>query len=122
MSIDRALHRLLFERSFREAFLRDDVAALGLAAAEIELLSTVDKEQLRSAARLACDGILQRSHRGTGSLLDAFPRTIAAWQLAHPGESIGALADALAESPHFASYRALPTCAGGMSLEEIFFR
>ena len=31
MSIDVALYRLLFERPFREAFLREDYHALGLS-------------------------------------------------------------------------------------------
>jgi hypothetical protein len=122
VSVDGTLHRLLFERSYREAFLCGDVAALGLSPAELAVLSTIDKEQLGRAARLACDGILHRSHPGTGSLLDAFPETVAAWRRAHPEEGLEGLADALVASPHFARCRVLPSCDGGISLEEVFWR
>jgi len=122
VSIDVTLYRLLFERPHREAFLREDYDALGLSASELAVLSTIDREQLGRAARLACDGILHRSHRGTGSLLDVFPKTIAAWRQAHREAGLDALADALAGSSHFAAWRALPTGDGGISLEEVFFR
>jgi hypothetical protein len=122
MSLELALHRLLFERTFREAFLRGDVQGLGLSAEELDHLATIDAKQLQRASRLACDGILHRSHRGTGSIVDAFPETIAAWQREHASERLDVLADAFAASPHFERCRVLPTCEGGTSLEEAFLR
>lgn len=127
MSLDRTLYSLLFHRSRREAFLRGDLA---LPADEAEALSGVDVDQLEQASRLACEGILTRSHRGTGSLLDAFARTIAAWRSPEHDVTIERpqatplfeLAAAFAESRHFDGYSALPTCAGSASLEEAFFR
>jgi hypothetical protein len=122
MSLDAALHRLLFDRTFRESFLRGDFATLGLSTNELDHLSSIDEEQLRRASRLACDGILHRSHRGTGSIVDTFPETIAAWQREHPGAGLDVLADEFAASPHCGRYRALPTCEGAISLEEAFWR
>jgi hypothetical protein len=122
VSLEIALERLLFDGAFREGFLRGETAGSSLSEDEIAALRTIDREQLVSASRLVCEGILRRSHRGTGSLLDAFPRTIEAWRRAHPDLDLDALADELTSSPQFGSYRALPTCEDRMSLEEIFFR
>jgi hypothetical protein len=120
MSLDVALCRLLFERPFRESFLCGDFGALGLSPGELDQLSTIDPVQLRQASRRACDGLLNRSHRGTGSIVVSFPETIAAWQREHTGAGLDVLADAFAASPRVASYRALPTCEGAISLEEAF--
>jgi len=128
VSLDSTLHALLFHRSRREAFLRGE---LDLPADEAQALSVVDVDQLEQASRLACEGILTRSHRGSGSLLDAFARTIAAWRSlehdaiiarAQHATPLFELAAAFTESRHFGGYSALPTCAGGASLEEAFFR
>ena len=120
MSLDRALESLLFCRAAREAFGRGDPSLLEATPDEIEALQTVDRDQLERASRLACTGILQRSHRGTGSLVDSFPRTIAAWRPGDPS-LLDELADRFAESVYFAHVRMLPTGAGSVSLEEAFF-
>jgi hypothetical protein len=119
MSLDETLYKLLFRRSSREAFLRGELV---LARDEAEALSAIDGGQLERASRLSCEGILTRSHRGTGSLRDAFARTISAWSSVHPGAPLFELAAAFTESRPFDAYRALPTCAGGASLEEAFFQ
>jgi hypothetical protein len=119
VSLDRTLHALLFHRSRREAFLRGE---LDLPADEAQALSAVDLSQLEQASQLACEGVLTRSHRGSGSLLDAFALTIAAWRSAQHAAPLFELAAAFTESRHFDGYSALPTCAGGPSLEEAFFR
>jgi hypothetical protein len=122
MSVEVALCWLLLERPFRESFLRGDLGALGLSASELDQLSTIDAEQLCQASRLACDGLLNRSHRGTGSIVSSFPETIDAWKRDNAGAGLDVLADAFAASPHVARYRALPTCEEGISLEEAFWR
>ncbi len=122
MSLDGVLYRLLFQRSYRDAFLRGDIEALGLSPSDVSAFSTVDRGELARAARLACDGILRRSHRGTGSLLDAFAQTIGAWRHAHPNHSLEDLADELTQSLHFERYRVQPCGSGGLSLQEVFFR
>jgi hypothetical protein len=116
VSLDEALYAVLFRRSAREAYLRGELAA---TADEREALSAIDVDQLDRAARMACEGILTRSHRGSGSLLDAFARTIAA---RGDGRPLFEVAAAFTESRWFDEYRALPTCGGGVSLEEAFFR
>src|SRR5262249_48720255 len=100
------------------AFVARGAAAVGLDDA----FATIDTAELESAARLACLGLLERVHRGCGSLLDAFPRTIAAWLDGHQGATREDLAFAFAESPELDAYRALPSCAGAISLEEAFYR
>jgi hypothetical protein len=122
LNLELALEQLLFDRPLREAFWRGESVFPDLPAEELDALACLDREQLGRAARLACDGILRRAHRASGSLLDAFPRTISAWQSANPGATLEDLADDFAASPHFASYRALPTCEGAVCLEEGFLR
>ena len=56
------------------------------------------------------------------TLLEAFPRTIDAWQNANPARTTDDLAAAFAGSRHFEAYRARASSRRGISLEEAFFR
>jgi hypothetical protein len=120
MTIDEILYALLYRRSFRQRFARGEREALGIGTREAADLAAVDLRELERSARLACRGILTRSHRGVGDLRAAFPRTIAAWTDAHAG-GFEELAMTFAESTSFDAYRALPA-SGAISLEEAFYR
>jgi hypothetical protein len=119
MTLDEALSALLYRRSFRERFARGERS--GLSDDDVRALSTLDLDELERAARLACGALLERPHRGVGTLLDAFPQTIGAWTRAHPERSSGDLAMELADAPAFDAYSAVQAC-NGISLEEAFFR
>ena len=91
--------------------------------ADAEDLASLDLDELERAARLACRAVLERSQRGVGSLLDAFPRTIEAWHAAHPGADLDDLAAAFAESLPFAEWQ--PAGGGralGPPIEDVFCR
>jgi hypothetical protein len=121
LTLDEALFALLHRRAYRAAFIRGDTGALHLGAADLEDLSTIDATQIERSARRLAQSLFRRSHRGTGTLLDAFPATIDAWQRDHLGALLDELAFEVFESPHFERYRALPFGPEGLSLEEVFF-
>ncbi len=123
MTLDETLYALLFRRSFRERFVKGEHAIAGLDAVDEEALAELDLEELECSAMLACRAVLQRSQRGVGSLLDAFPRTVEAWYAAHPGSELDDLAAAFAESSPFEEWR--PAGGGAEAappLEEVFTR
>jgi hypothetical protein len=121
MTLDEILEALLFRRSFRRRFASGERATLGIAPDDEAELASLDLEELERAARLACRGVLERSHRGVGSLLDAFPRSIEAWRSARDGADLDELAAELTES---AAFRAWKHASGGgppaPPLEEVF--
>jgi hypothetical protein len=119
MTLDEALCALLYSRSFREQFAHGE--RTGLAREDVRALSTLDLDELERAARLACRALLDRPHRGVGTLREAFPETIGAWTRAHPERSLDDLAIELADAPGFAAFSAVQACQG-ISLEEAFFR
>ena len=105
MTLDEVLSALLFRRSFRRRFANGERSSLGIEPAAEESLASVDIEELDRCARSACRAVLERSQRGVGSLLDAFPRTIEAWYAAHAGADLDDLAAAFAESEPFGEWR-----------------
>ena len=121
LTLDEALFALLHRRSYRAAFLRGDTLALHLGAEDREDLATIDATQIERSARRLAQSLFRRSHRGTGTLVDAFPATIEAWRRDHAGAPLDELAFEVFESPHFERYRALPFGPCGLSLEEVFF-
>jgi hypothetical protein len=121
--LNDVLEALLYRRADREAFLAGDLARFGLSDEDTDALRTIDPEQLVSAAKLAREHVLSRSHRGVGSLVQAFPETIQAWQAAHPGCTLDDLAEELVASPpFFEAYRTNAFAGKGIALEEAFFR
>ena len=83
----------------------------GIGEPSNELLPTGEGSGVESAGAL-----FQRT------LLDAFPRTIEAWQHANRERTQDDLAASFAQSRHFEAYRAGASSRRGVSLEEAFFR
>src|SRR5437868_14212273 len=77
--------------------------------------------QLRGDARMGLE-LEAASACFDRTLLEAFPRTIDAWQNANPARTTDDLAAAFAGSRHFEAYRARASSRRGISLEEAFFR
>jgi hypothetical protein len=119
MTLDEALSALLYRLSFRERFVRGERS--GLSDDDVRALSALDLEELERVARRACGALLERPHRGVGTLRDAFPQTIDAWTRAHPGRQLDELGVELANAPAFEACSAVQACPG-ISLEEAFFR
>lgn len=119
-SLDETLDRLLHHRSFREAFRngRAEVTAEVRSA-----LATLDLDALDDVAEQVLTDLLRRQHRGSGTLLTLFPRTLAAWQLTHPGdEALRGLFSRFMESAAYQAHREVPHVGIGACLEEAFFR
>ena len=122
MTLDRALDRLLRHRADRAAFLaggwddavdRDDLLAL----------RAIDPELLGRTAHRLREEVRTRRHRGTGSLEDLFPRTIAAWTALHPEDTDRSELFALfLESHAYETWRDVPHAGPGACLEEAFYR
>jgi hypothetical protein len=121
-TLSHALEALLYRANDRAAFLAGDRARFGLSPADEDAIATIDPEQLVSAARLARAHVFERGHRGVGSLLHVFRRTIDAWTKAHPELDFDELASAFVGSASFDAYRTVGFCGKGISLEEAFFR
>lgn len=121
-SLNRALEALLYRRTDREAFLAGDVARFGLSPEDADALLTIDRAQLVSAAKIAREHVLSRTHRGVGSLVQAFRETVRAWEAEHPGRDLDDLAIDFVGSHHFDGYRTTAFAGRGISLEEAFFR
>lgn len=120
MTLDEVLYALLFRVSFRRRFIAGERAALGISAVDEDALATLDFGELEQAACLACRSVLERSHRGVGSVLDAFPRSLAAWHEAHPGRDLDDLAGAFADSAAFVEWTPASGLGHAKPLEEVF--
>jgi hypothetical protein len=79
MRIDEVLCALVYRRSFRERFRAGERAELGIDPADEADLAAIDLGELDRTADLTCRTLLEASHRGVGSLRDAFPRSIRAY-------------------------------------------
>jgi hypothetical protein len=118
--VDDLLRRLLHHRRARVA-LR--AGTLPLTAAQREAVETLDPVELERVAESVRDELLRRTHRGSGSLITLFPRTIAHWRAAHPEDvELAELASRFLESAAYETHRALSFGVPGTSLEEAFFR
>lgn len=123
ISIDVALDRLLHKPRVLAEFLARGPAALDLAPVDAEALVALDRDALVDVARQIRADLLRWRQRGSGGLLDLFPRTIAAHRAARPDDDgLAALVEAFLDSPASDTHRELPFAGAGCSLEEAFYR
>jgi len=123
LALDVALDRLLRDRAYRADFLAGRWDALGLDAEGLDAVRAIDPEFLARTAHRLREEVRTRKHRGTGSLEDLFPKTIAAWGAAHPEDADRSeLFSRFVESDAYASWRDVPHAGEGTSLEEAFYR
>ncbi|MFV8755243.1 DUF692 family multinuclear iron-containing protein [Nannocystaceae bacterium ST9] len=88
-----------------------------------ELDPTIDPESAAAIRELLITELLQRSHRGSGTLADRFPRTLAAWRARRPDDpELRELGSAFLASPQHAEHRELPFTGLGTCLEDAFAR
>jgi hypothetical protein len=123
IGLDDALDRLIHRRSWREAFLAGRTEALGLVDEDLEALASLSPEELEREAASVREDLLRRRHRGSGTLRDLYPRTLAAWTVAHPDDAdFVELLSRFMESGAFEGYREIPFAGRGLCLEEAFYR
>ena len=121
-SLDRALDRLIHDRAYRGAFIQGDFAALGLAPAELHELSTIDAQALCRLSERVARETLTRKHAGSGSLLELYPGTIAAWRAARADTDWQlALGFAFVASQAFGACREACRAAPSTSVEQAFY-
>ncbi len=116
-SLDQVLDAMLHDRDMLAAFMRDDRSVLQVSDSDFEAMQTIDRNQLTQAHQRIRSGILQRSHRGAGSISTLFPKTIAAWT-----DSPNELAAYFLASDAHAQHREVPHAGTGTCLEEAFYR
>lgn len=122
-SLESALYRLLHKRAYRRAFLDGRFDVLELPESALAALQSVDPQALEALSERIAASVLEREYSGSGSLLETYPRTIAAFRAARSKHSdLLELGYAFLESAAFDGYRELPYRGTGTALEEAFFR
>ncbi len=122
ISLDRALDRLIHDRAYRSAFIQGNFAALDLSAAELHELSTIDPRALCRLSERVARETLARKHAGSGSLLELYPNTIAAWrQRDLQADWQLALGIAFLESGPFGACREVFGAGESTALEHAFY-
>jgi hypothetical protein len=112
--IDETLDALLHRRSYLKLFL-EDPNQLGLPPDVLDALATTDRDELVATAKAVRRELMNRHHRGSGSLIDLYPSTIGE----RDAEEL--VADFM-ESTEYGAYREIPFSGVGFSLEEAFYR
>jgi len=123
--MERTLTALLYRRDVRAALAARDFARLGLAGdpAALAAFAALDVHELEASAALVRQMLLSRRYRGTGGLVDWYPRTLGAWRAARPDDaSLDELAATFLESAHAEAWREAATGEPGQCLEEAFYR
>jgi hypothetical protein len=96
---------------------------VGLGDADAAALRAVDSRTLDELGRSVAIDVLSRRHTGSGSLLDLYPGTIAAFRRRYGREDwMLELAFTFLESAAFDAYREFPHAGPGTTLEEAFYR
>jgi uncharacterized protein (UPF0276 family) len=118
--LDRTLERLLRSRHAREAWVfgerHEDTAT------DADAMAALRRPQLEAVAALMRRGVLTRCHRGTGTLVEAFPRTLEAWRALHAeDDALDELMARFLDSEAYAAHGDLPFGRTGSCLEEAFF-
>ena len=104
------------------ALLYDEQARARLRTGEADDLRflTLDVDEVDESARGVRRMVRERTHRGTGGLEDWFPKTLAAWRIAHPeDEELDGLLTLFCASPSCSAWREY---GSGVSLEEALYR
>jgi len=119
VTAERVLALLIHSRSARE---RWRAGTLDVAPEVAALLWTLDPTAIEATAAAVRRHVLERTHTGVGTLVDAFPQTIAAWRSRHPEDrDLDELSAAFLDSAAAACWCETPGHTGGSSLEEAFY-
>ena len=120
MTIERVLARLVHSRDARRRWRE---GTLDISPADAADLATLDPLAIEATATAVGRHVLERTHTGVGTIVDAFPHTIAAWRAREPSDhDLDELAAAFLDSTAAVDWRETPGHTGGISLEEAFYR
>jgi hypothetical protein len=87
------------------------------------MFALLDPTELIETAASVRRMVRDRRHRGTGGIVDWYPRTIAAWRVSHPEDAaLDRLIGEFCASPHCGAWRELPAGDPGICLEEALYR
>lgn len=120
MTTEQALALLVHSRRARECWRAGTLDVPPEVAAE---LASLEVPAIESAAATFRRHVLERRHAGIGTLIDAFPRTVAAWRARHPNDKdLDELVAVFLDSSAATEWQETPGHTDGISLEEAFYR
>jgi uncharacterized protein (UPF0276 family) len=120
--LETALASLLFDRDQRAAWVQGCPPS-GLSIEEARIFESLAATELEAAAAAARAKVRDRAHRGTGRLVDLFPRCVAGWRAAHPEDlDLDELFARFLASPAIHDWREHPGAEPGICVEEAFAR
>ncbi|ASS76606.1 hypothetical protein CIG75_17630 [Tumebacillus algifaecis] len=119
VTIDRALYRLLHQRTYREAFLAGRYAELGWSEQVAQAFETVDRDELTATAKQISRRLLAGDRTSSKGLRGAFGRVFQALEAA--GRPALDVVDAFVESQQYEAYREVPYAGTGICVEEAFY-
>ncbi len=123
MTSERVLARLIHSRRARSTWREQGLAASDVSPEVAAELATLDPIAVEKAAAAVRRHVIERTHSGVGTIVDAFPRTIAAWRERMPSDrDLDELAATFLDSPAAAAWRETPAHTVGTTLEEAFYQ
>jgi hypothetical protein len=119
ISLPEALYRLLFKRSYRQAFIEGNHHLLGLSEWDLKQLRTIDHEELQATAKNICRNLLSGNLDTNGGLLQAYPGVFQ--ELKNLQINSIELMYEFMETSFFDDYREVPFGGEGICVEEAFY-
>jgi hypothetical protein len=120
LDLEMAMYKLLFHRSYRQAFLDGRYEELHLSPENIQHLKAIAPEELDATANKICRNLLLGDVSETsGGLMHAFSRSLQTLQ--ESGVDAMELMYEFAESEPFDQYREVPFAGAGICAEEAFY-
>ncbi len=119
LSLPEALYRLLFKRSYRQAFLEGNHQFLDLSEWDLQQLRTIDHEELQATAKNICRNLLSGNLDTNGGLLQAYPSVFQ--ELKNLQINSIELMYEFMETSFFDDYREVPFGGEGICVEEAFY-
>ncbi len=120
--LDEALYRLLYHRSYREAFFNENFSSLGLCESDQRHLATIDREQLKKTASRVVTQVLYGADGQSGGIEGIFPRVLRKYRKTFPKDPNSIeLIERFLESNYYRDYREHPYAGNGICIEEAFF-
>jgi hypothetical protein len=116
--LDEVLYRLLYHRSYRDAFLRREYNLLNVEPQVLKALKTVDPRELMKMSNQICREIIYGSPEAPFGLERAYGKVLRAMEAS--GRDIRALVAAFLESSYFEACSALPISDHCITIEEAF--
>ncbi|MFC4075895.1 hypothetical protein [Salinithrix halophila] len=119
LSLNQALYRLLYHRTYRQAFLDARHEELQLSIEDLKHLRTVDKEELIATSKTIARNLLAGNLEHSGGLRVSYPGVFQ--ELQRLKVDLTELMYSFMESPPFNHYAEVPFAGRGICIEEAFY-